>query len=59
LVGKPERKEPFGRPRRKWVDTIKINLKEKEWEDIVWIELAQDSEKKVACSGEHVIKVNT
>jgi hypothetical protein len=27
LVGKPERKRPLGRPRRKWMDTIKIDLK--------------------------------
>jgi hypothetical protein len=27
LVGKPERKRPLGRPTRRWVDNIKINLK--------------------------------
>jgi hypothetical protein len=26
LVGKPERKRPLGRPRRRWVDNIRINL---------------------------------
>jgi hypothetical protein len=28
LVGKPEGKRPLGRPRRRWVDNIKINLRE-------------------------------
>ena len=28
LVGKPERKRPLGKPRRRWEDNIKINLKE-------------------------------
>jgi hypothetical protein len=30
LVGKPEGKRPLGRPRRKWVDNIKIDLREKD-----------------------------
>jgi hypothetical protein len=28
LVGKPEEKRPFGRPKRKWEDNIKLNLRE-------------------------------
>jgi hypothetical protein len=28
LVGKPEAKRPLGRPRRRWVDNIKIDLRE-------------------------------
>jgi hypothetical protein len=31
LVGKPEGKRPLGRPRRRWVDTIKMNLTEAVW----------------------------
>jgi hypothetical protein len=31
LVGKPEGKRPLGRPRRRWVDNIKINLIEIGW----------------------------
>jgi hypothetical protein len=31
LVGKPEGKRPLGRPRRRWVDNIKIDLRETEW----------------------------
>jgi hypothetical protein len=30
-VGKPERKKPLGIPRHRWVDTIKINLREIGW----------------------------
>jgi hypothetical protein len=31
LVGKPEGKRPLGRPRRRWVDNIKMDLREIEW----------------------------
>jgi hypothetical protein len=31
LVGKPEGKRPFGRPKRKWEDNIKINLLKLGW----------------------------
>jgi hypothetical protein len=31
FVGKPERKRPLGRPRRRWVDNIKMDLKEIGW----------------------------
>jgi hypothetical protein len=37
LVGKPEGKRPLGRPRRRWVDNIKMDLG-----DVDWIDLAQD-----------------
>jgi hypothetical protein len=42
LVGKPERKGPLGRPRRRWVDDIKMKLGEVGWGDVDWIGLAQD-----------------
>jgi hypothetical protein len=42
LVEKPEGKRPLGRPRRRWGDNIKINIQEVEFEDMNWIELAQD-----------------
>jgi hypothetical protein len=32
LVGKPEGKRPMGRPRRRWVDNIKIDLREIGWD---------------------------
>jgi hypothetical protein len=42
LVGKPEGKSPLGRPRRRWVDNIKMDLGEIGWDGGDWIELAQD-----------------
>jgi hypothetical protein len=42
LVGKPEGKRSLGRPRRRWVDNIKIDLREIEWGGMDWIDLAQD-----------------
>ena len=38
LVGKPGRKRPLGRPRRRWDDNIKMNLQEVECVGIDWIE---------------------
>jgi hypothetical protein len=45
LVGKPEGKRPLGRPRRRWVDNIKIDLRGREWVGRDWIELAQDRDQ--------------
>jgi hypothetical protein len=42
LVGKPEGKRPLGRPRRRWVDNIRIDLGEVGWGDVDWIGLAKD-----------------
>jgi hypothetical protein len=42
LVGKPEGKRPLGRPRRRWVDNIRMDLGEVGWGDLDWIGLAQD-----------------
>jgi hypothetical protein len=42
LVGKPEGKRPLGRPRRRWVDNIKLDLVEIGWGDVDWVRLAQD-----------------
>jgi hypothetical protein len=42
LVGKPEGKRPPGRPRRRWVDNIKMDFREVGWDDRDWIGLAQD-----------------
>jgi hypothetical protein len=42
LVGKPEGKRQLGRPRCRWVDDIKMDLKEIGWEGREWIQLAQD-----------------
>jgi hypothetical protein len=40
--GKPEGKRPFGRPRRRWKDGIRLNLTEIDWRGLEWIQLAQD-----------------
>jgi hypothetical protein len=37
LVGIPEEKRPLKRPRRRWVDNIKINLREMGWDGMDWI----------------------
>jgi hypothetical protein len=42
LVGKPEGRRLQGRPRRRWLDNIKMNLVEVGWGDVDWISLAQD-----------------
>jgi hypothetical protein len=40
LVGKPEEKRPLGRSRRRWMDSIKIDLRERAWDVRDWIDLA-------------------
>jgi hypothetical protein len=40
LVGKPERKKPLGRLRRRWVDNIRMDLVEVGWGGVDWIGLA-------------------
>jgi hypothetical protein len=42
LVGRPERKRPLGRPRHRWADNIKIDLREIGWDGMDWIDLAWD-----------------
>jgi hypothetical protein len=42
LVGKSDGKRPLGRPRRKGVDNIRMDLREVGWGDVDWIGLAQE-----------------
>jgi hypothetical protein len=42
LVGKPEGKRPFRRPRRRWEDGIRTDLREIGWGSVEWIQLVQD-----------------
>jgi hypothetical protein len=42
LLGKPEGKIPLGRPRGRWVDNIRMDLREVGWGDVDWIGLAKD-----------------
>jgi hypothetical protein len=43
LVGNPEGKRPVGRPRRRWVNNIKMVLEG--WDGMDWIDLAQDKDQ--------------
>jgi hypothetical protein len=45
LVGKPEGRLPLGRPRRRWVHNITMDLVEVGWGDVDWIGLAQDRDR--------------
>jgi hypothetical protein len=42
LVGRPEGKRPLGRPRRRWEDNIKMDLREIGFDGPNWNQLAQD-----------------
>jgi hypothetical protein len=44
LVGKPEGKRSLGRPGQRWVDNIKMDLKETGWDGMDWVDVAQDME---------------
>jgi hypothetical protein len=44
-VGNPEGKRLLGSPRRRWVDNIKIDLREIGWDGGDWIDLAQDRDQ--------------
>jgi hypothetical protein len=48
LVGKPEGKRPFGRPRRRWEDNIKTDLQEVACEGMDWTDLAQERDRRRA-----------
>jgi hypothetical protein len=45
LMGKPEGKRPLGRPRCRWEDGIRMDLREIGWESIHWIQLARDRDR--------------
>jgi hypothetical protein len=45
LVGKPEGKRPLGRPRRRWEDGIRMDLREIVWGGVDWIRLARDRDR--------------
>jgi hypothetical protein len=45
LMGKPERGIPLGRPRHRWVDNIKMDIREIGWDRMDWIDLAQNSDQ--------------
>jgi hypothetical protein len=45
LMGKPEGKRPLGRPRHRWEDWIRMDLREIAWGSVWWIQLAQDMDQ--------------
>jgi hypothetical protein len=45
LMGKPEGKRPFTRPRCRWEDGIRMDLREIGWGSVDWIQLAQDRDR--------------
>jgi hypothetical protein len=45
LVGKPEGRKPLERPRRRWLDNIRMDLVEVGWGDVDWIGLAQNRDR--------------
>jgi hypothetical protein len=45
LVGKPEGKRQLGTPRPRWVDNIKMDLREIGYDSMDWIDLAQDRDQ--------------
>jgi hypothetical protein len=45
LVGKPEGRRPLGRPKRRWVRNIEIELREIGWGGMGWIDLVQDKDQ--------------
>jgi hypothetical protein len=45
LVGKPEGKRPFGKPRHRWEDNIRMDLQEVGCGGMGWLELAQDRDR--------------
>jgi hypothetical protein len=56
LVGKPEGKRPFQRPRHRWQDNIKMDLQEVRCGGMDWIELAQDRDRWQALANEVINK---
>jgi hypothetical protein len=45
LVGNPEGRRPLGRPRRRWMDNIKMDLREVGWDGRDWIDVAEDRDR--------------
>jgi hypothetical protein len=48
-VGKPDGKRPVGRPRRRWVDNIKMDLRIVGWGGMNWIDVAPDRDQEGSC----------
>jgi hypothetical protein len=58
LVGKPEGKRPLGRPRRRWEDGIRMDLRETGLAGVDWIRLAQDRDRwRVVVSAVMILRI--
>jgi hypothetical protein len=44
LVGKPEGRRPLGRPRRRWLDNIRMDLVDVRWGYVVWLRIGTGGE---------------
>jgi hypothetical protein len=49
MMGKPEGKKPPVRPRRRWEDGIRMDLRKISWRKVEWIQLAQDRGPVAGC----------
>jgi hypothetical protein len=58
LVGKPEGRRPQGRPRRRWLDNIRMDLVEVDWGDVDWIGVAQDRNSSCEFGIEPSVSIN-
>ena len=45
LVGRSYGMRPLGRPRRRWVNNIKMEVREREWDCMEWIDLAEERDQ--------------
>jgi hypothetical protein len=45
LFGRPEEKKSLGRPRRRWEDNIRMDLREIWWEIVDWMHMAEDRDQ--------------
>jgi hypothetical protein len=45
LVGKPEGRRPLGKPRRRWLDNIRMDFVEVGWGDVDWIGLTKNRDR--------------
>jgi hypothetical protein len=45
FVGKPKGRRPLGRPRHRWEDGIRMDLREIDWGNMDWIRLVQDRDQ--------------
>jgi hypothetical protein len=52
FLGKPEGNIRLGRPRYRWEDNIKVDLRTRGWNNMDWTELAQDRNKQRAEASE-------